>query len=107
MWWTRNPIRPDVHGILVTGMPRAGTSWLGKMLEASGAVVYINEPLNTRHPPGSVLRVPVRHRFQYINDANEHAYLEPFRETLELRGRLGQRLRASRSAPDALRAVKY
>src|SRR5436309_312642 len=38
--------------ILVTGMPRSATSWVGKMLDASGEVVYINEPLNPEHPPG-------------------------------------------------------
>ena len=38
--------------LLVTGMPRTATSWVGKMLEASGALVYVNEPLNPQHPPG-------------------------------------------------------
>jgi hypothetical protein len=38
--------------ILVTGMPRTATSWVGKMLEASGALVDVNEPLNPQHPPG-------------------------------------------------------
>jgi Sulfotransferase family len=92
-------------GILVTGMPRAGTSWLGKMLEASGAVVYINEPLNTRHPPGRMLPVPVTNRFQYINEANEDVFLGPFKETVRLKARVGSRLAASRSVPDVLRAV--
>ena len=39
-------------GLLVTGLPRSGTSWVGKMLEASGEVVYVNEPMNPQHPPG-------------------------------------------------------
>ena len=37
--------------ILVTGLPRSGTSWVGKMLAASGELVYVNEPLNPQHPP--------------------------------------------------------
>jgi hypothetical protein len=35
---------------------------VGKMLEASGALVYVNEPLNPQHPPGrspGVLRADV------------------------------------------------
>jgi hypothetical protein len=96
-----------VPAILVTGMPRAGTSWLGKMLEASGTLVYINEPLNTRHPQGRMLRAPVTNRFQYISEANEDVFLEPFQETVRLRARFGGRLSASRSVSDALRAAKY
>ena len=60
--------------ILVTGIPRSGTSWVGKMLDAGGEVVYINEPLSDHRPPGrspGVLAAPVHHRFQYISEANE------------------------------------
>ena len=48
--------------ILVTGIPRSGTSWVGKMLDAGGEVVYINEPLSDHRPPGrspGVLAAPV------------------------------------------------
>ena len=74
--------------VLVTGIPRAGTSWVGRMLDASGRYVYINEPMSPHHPPGGspgVLRARVPHRFQYICAANEAEYLEPFRDTLALR----------------------
>ena len=60
--------------ILVTGIPRSGTSWVGKMLDAGGEVVYINEPLSDHRPPGrspGVLAAPDHHRFQYISEANE------------------------------------
>ena len=63
--------------LLVTGMPRTATSWVGKMLEASGALVYVNEPLNPQHPPGrspGVLRADVQHAFQYISEDNEHLF---------------------------------
>jgi len=96
--------------VLVTGMPRAGTSWVGKMLEAGGRFVYINEPLNPRHPPGQspgVLNAPVRHRFQYISEANEDLYLQPFRDTLAFRYRFGAELRRNRSLPDLLRLVQH
>ena len=76
------------HGgepLLVTGMPRTATSWVGKMLEASGALVYVNEPLNPQHPPGrspGVLRAEVEHAFQYIGEHNEQVWLPAFRDTV-------------------------
>ena len=96
--------------ILVTGIPRAGTSWVGKMLEAGGELVYINEPLNPRHPPGQspgVLRAPVSHRFQYISEANEHLYLAPFKDTVAFRYHFRDELRRNRSVPDLLRMAQH
>lgn len=77
--------------LLVTGLPRSGTSWVGKMLEASGAVVYINEPLNVRHPPGrspGVLDAHVNNRFPYICADNEVDWLPAFTDMVQLRYRL-------------------
>jgi hypothetical protein len=96
--------------ILVTGVPRCGTSWVGKMLDASGAVVYINEPLNDRHPPGrspGILAAPVQHRFQYITGANEPPFLEAFTETLGLRYHVLAELSQNRSPRDLARMAKY
>ena len=82
--------RATPHGpLLVTGLPRTGTSWVGKMLEASREVVYVNEPLNPRHPPGrspGVLRGDVTHQFQYIGDANGAEWEAAFRDTCAERG---------------------
>jgi Sulfotransferase family len=91
-------------------MPRSGTSWVGKMLDASGRLVYINEPLNPRHPPGrspGVLRARVEHRFQYISAPNEDAFLEPFLDTLRLRYHVLAELKQNRTAYDLARLVKY
>ena len=69
-------------------MPRTATSWVGKMLEASGALVYVNEPMNPQHPPGrspGVLRAEVAHAFQYISEDNEREWLAAFRDTVRLR----------------------
>ena len=66
--------------MLVTGMPRTGTSWVGKMLEASGEVVYVNEPLNPGHPPGhspGVLDATVTHQFQYIDPEDDERLALP------------------------------
>ncbi|MCA2186846.1 sulfotransferase [Nonomuraea cavernae] len=96
--------------ILVTGLPRSGTSWTGKMLAAGGELVYVNEPLNPQHPPGrcpGVLRAEVTHRFQYICDDNSAGWLPAFRDTTALRYRFLSELRANRSPYDLARLLRY
>ncbi|TMR97644.1 sulfotransferase [Nonomuraea basaltis] len=96
--------------ILVTGLPRSGTSWTGKMLAAGGGLVYVNEPLNPQHPPGrcpGVLRAEVTHRFQYICDDNAGAWLPAFRDTTALRYHWAAELRANRSPYDLARLLRY
>jgi hypothetical protein len=96
--------------LLVTGMPRTATSWVGKMLEASGALVYVNEPLNPQHPPGrspGVLRADVDHAFQYISDHNEQVWLPAFRDTVALRFHPLAEVRRNHAPYDLLRAAKY
>lgn len=96
--------------LLVTGLPRSGTSWVGKMLEAGGAAVYVNEPLNPRHPPGrspGVLDADVEHAFQYICADNDAEWLPAFTDTVRLRYGLLAELRRNRGAYDLARAAKY
>jgi len=96
--------------LLVTGLPRSGTSWVGKMLEASGEVVYVNEPLNPQHPPGlspGVLDAEVTHRYQYICAENERPWLPAFRDTLRLRYRPLAELHRNRGLYDLARMAKY
>ncbi|MEV7007132.1 sulfotransferase [Streptosporangium sp. NPDC051022] len=96
--------------MLVTGLPRSGTSWTGKMLAASGELVYVNEPLNPQHPPGrcpGVLNAHVTHRFQYICPDNEETWLPAFADTVALRYRFLAELRRNRSPYDLARMVRY
>ncbi|WP_326634979.1 sulfotransferase [Nonomuraea fuscirosea] len=96
--------------VLVTGLPRSGTSWTGKMLAAGGDLVYVNEPLNPQHPPGrcpGVLSAQVTHRFQYICDDNADVWLPAFRDTAALRYRWLAELRANRSPYDLARLLRY
>jgi hypothetical protein len=111
----KSGIRPDVarpasQGILVTGLPRSGTSWTGKMLEASGEVVYVNEPLNPRHPPGrspGVLNAEVCHQFQYICADNDERWVPAFTDTIRLRYHPIAELRRNNSPYDLARLAKY
>jgi len=96
--------------VLVTGLPRSGTSWTGKMLAAGGELVYVNEPLNPQHPPGrcpGILRAQVRHRFQYICDDNAPTWLPAFRDTVALRYHWAAELRANRTPYDLARMLRY
>src|SRR5438874_1277699 len=73
--------------ILVTGMPRSGTSWISKMLEAGGGLVHINEPLNPQHPPGlspGVLGViVVRHPAAVVSSWRRYSLTVDFGSLLE------------------------
>jgi hypothetical protein len=74
--------------LLISGIPRSGTSWVGKMIEASGAFVYVNEPLNPDHPPGQspgVFNASVPYEFLYVCRGNEGRYLSAYRDTVTLR----------------------
>jgi hypothetical protein len=98
------------RGILVTGLPRSGTSWVGKMLETSREVVYVNEPLNPSHPPGrspGVLNAEISHRYQYICADNEERWARAYGDTLRLRYHPVAELRRNHRAYDLARLVKY
>lgn len=98
------------RAILVTGLPRTGTSWVGKMLEAGGEVVYVNEPLNPAHPPGrspGVLNAEVSHRFQYICADNDERWTPAFSDTLRLRYHPIAELRRNHRPYDMARLAKY
>lgn len=88
--------------ILVTGAHRTGTTWVGKMLAASGEAAYISEPLNRWHRPG-VLRLPVQHWYTYICPENEALFLPALCETLRFQYHAWAEVRSIRSRRDALR----
>ena len=103
-------MRSGARPLLVTGLPRSGTSWVGKMLEASGQVVYVNEPLNPQHPPGrspGVLNAEVTHRFQYICPDNDQQWTRAFADTIRLRYHMVAELRRNHSPYDLARMAKY
>lgn len=96
--------------LVVTGLPRSGTSWVGKMLQAGGQHVYVNEPLNPSHPPGrspGVLAADVEHYFQYISADSDPAWGKAFERTLALRYGLVAELRRNRRPYDLARAARY
>ncbi len=93
------------HPILVTGTHRSGTSWVGKMLCASGEAGYISEPLNLLHRPG-VMRKPVSGWYTYISQENEAVYLPAFQETLQFRYHLWAEIASLKSWRDFYRMLR-
>jgi hypothetical protein len=91
----------NIRPILVTGGHRTGTTWVGKMLSASGETAYISEPLNILHRPG-VFRKPLNYWYSYICTENEAEYLSPWADTLRLRYQTLAELRAIRSLNNLL-----
>lgn len=88
--------------ILVSGIHRSGTTWVGKMLTASGQAAYISEPLNVQHRPG-VLRIPTKYWYTYICPENESDFIPAIREMLDFRYHYWLEIKSLRSRKDFLR----
>ena len=91
--------------ILVTGAHRSGTTWVGKMLSASGEAAYISEPLNILHRPG-VMQAPTQYWYTYICGDNESEFLPGLSDTVHFRYHLKAELASLRSGKDALRMLR-
>jgi hypothetical protein len=91
--------------ILVTGIHRSGTTWIGKTLAFDQSVTYISEPLNVLHRPG-VMRLPTKHWYTYICANNDECYLDAFQETLGFKYHLWRELRSIRTIKDGFRMVR-
>lgn len=101
--------------ILVTGAPRSGTTWVGRMLAEAAGLYYLYEPFN---PTAGVGRPICDCRFEryftYIHTENEADYLEGVRDMLAGRFRLHRALREvhslsalRRAFSDACRFARY
>jgi hypothetical protein len=88
--------------VLVAGIHRSGTSWVGRMLAAGGGLTYANEPLSVSHRQG-VLGMDVEHWYAYIIEENESQYLPAFQNLAGLRYQFFKELRTVRSRKDVLR----
>lgn len=88
--------------LLVTGIHRSGTTWIGKMLAASGSLTYANEPLSVVHRQG-VLGTEIRYWYPYVTEENEAQYLPAFQELLQLRYGFFREIGTLRSRKDVMR----
>jgi hypothetical protein len=67
--------------VLVTGMHRSGTSWLGSMLCAGGELVNIGEPLNVLNRQ-TIFPKRVGLWYAHITEENEGDFLPYYRDAL-------------------------
>lgn len=94
--------RETLPPILVTGVHRSSTTWVGKMLAANRKYTYVSEPLNILHRKG-VMRVPTERWYTYICEDNEDRIESAFYETMNLHYHTWQELKSLRSLKDAAR----
>jgi Sulfotransferase domain len=91
--------------ILLTGMPRSGTTWVGRILTAGGEVGYLNEPFNLDDSPGS-FRVPAEHWYAYITTETEAQFLPALARGLHFDYPLARELRRCRNRTDLHHTLK-
>jgi hypothetical protein len=99
---------PDLPGrpILVTGIARAGTTWVGRVLCAGNGAGYVNEPFNMATSPGT-MRVPVDHWYSQVTAANEAEILPALEPLLRFEYPLGRELRRCRTYNDMLHTLRW
>ena len=86
--------------ILVTGAPRSGTTWVGRMLTLAPGVGYIHEPFNPTTDAGISGR-PVVRFFEYVTPETEARYAPHLERSL----RFSYDLRRQLSSVRSVRAV--
>lgn len=91
--------------ILVTGSHRSGTTWVGKMINQSKDVGYINEPLSLWQTPGVFYPRP-QYWYKYISVKDSDEYYRGFKDTLEFKYNIRQGLYSLISFKDILRLLK-
>ena len=75
---------PSRKPILVTGSHRSGTTWVGRMLAASGEAGYMHEPFNPNRAPGWLAR-PLPRWFMYLDDHNAGPYEPAITRAVDMR----------------------
>ncbi len=67
--------------ILVTGAPRSGTSWVGRIIEQVPLVRYVHEPFNITGP-SCMCGVNFKYWFHYLSQENRQNFEEHLRHTI-------------------------
>ena len=87
--------------VLVTGAPRTGTTWLGRMLTLSGELAELYEPFNPNAHQARWFDPP--HHYVHFDDTNAGRYDSLVSDMAALRYPLAARLAASRARPAEIR----
>ena len=92
--------------ILVTGSPRSGTTWVGRILSQSPSIGYIHEPFNIRKPPCGYKFAQFNYAFTYICKENESNLSDAFKKTLSFEYNVIQEIMRIRSPKDGIRFLR-
>lgn len=84
--------------LLVTGSPRSGTTWLGRMLDASPQLHYVHEPFNPHSKAPELGRLRFKQHFTYIHPGNQLEFESDLARVIEGRFDLWNSARKVRSA---------
>ena len=85
--------------IFVTGAPRSGTTWVGKMLALSKNIGYIHEPFNTDHNIGRISK-QFDYRFQYIEIDEKSKYEKLFIDLIDFKYNLNNAINSVKTLQD-------
>lgn len=103
----REPVMPleGSKRILVTGAPRSGTTWTGRMIAHAPGMGYVHEPFTTENGDLCGFANPIKEQFQYITDANSHQFDRYLEGLVNFRYPLRTNLVHCRSARQASRSL--
>lgn len=91
--------------ILITGIHRSGTTWVGKMIAESPSVGYIHEPFSLLWCRSGICGAKFDYWFQYISDENESIYYEQIKKTINFSYNLIGEVKEIRCLKDVLRLL--
>jgi hypothetical protein len=96
----------ELKPIIVTGAPRSGTTWVGRMLALSPALYYIHEPFNPDHGVSKdICGARFNRYFTYITEKNEKPYYVHIKRMLEGKHSLLYGLASARSVRDVRKVL--
>src|ERR1700688_2915227 len=70
--------------ILIAGIVRSGTTWVGRTIATAPSVAYVHEPFNPNRRPG-LCAAPIKKWYTYICEENEQELYPGIKQTLEFR----------------------
>jgi hypothetical protein len=99
-------ITPVKTPIFVTGAPRSGTTWLGKILSKSSAIGYIHEPFNLDINRPGICNIQPPYWHTYVTTENEEDYYESIKSTINFQYHLRDEINLAESPKDILRIIR-
>lgn len=97
----------SIKPVLVTGAPRSGTTWVGRMLTIGPELYYVHEPYNPLIKSSAAMyQLKIPHYFIHICADNEAEFLAPSRRLIEDRYSWKQGILGVRSPRDLLDVLR-